>query len=451
MLTNHIKRLTSSFPFKLSVFSVVFFGLFNWGNQYFHHLRLKVVFDVPDYWPINVLWHLPFSAERLSIAIAIIVVFAILVSFRKILFKSIWLTLLAAFILMVLTTASLYGWDRGVVNPIAGLVNGEGWQYYHDAHGLKSLPGFIHNYETLQPTLRLHTQTHPPGPIAVIYVLDELTHSPAAISLIISLISLVLSGYFMYQLLKEYVPERLSTFVTFVYLLVPGIQIYYLSGIDALLAALLLGCLYYFRKPGTKNLILAAFFFIASLFMSFGALFIVPVLVIYELFVMRSIKRSLQIFAIAGLFYFLTDKIVGYNYLHSFRIASHIENPKGFRLFVDPFSYWSTRLVDIAEIVLFFGPALSLLFLSGIRRISLRNPLVIMSLAGIGSLILMFLTGSYRTGETARASGFIYPYLMFMVAYGLSKKHLSPTNEYLVLLVVFAQTVIMQYLAWYFF
>ena len=44
-----------------------------------------------------------------------------------------------------------------------------------------------------------------------------------------------------------------------------------------------------------------------------------------------------------------------------------------------------------------------------------NNPIDLIMLSGITVLMLMFITGAYKTGETARACLFIYPYLFLTI------------------------------------
>ena len=102
-----------------------------------------------------------------------------------------------------------------------------------------------------------------------------------------------------------------------------------------------------------------------------------------------------------------------------------------------------TRLEDVADILCFFGPFLLVLSLGGMR-IMLRTsaypkPAALTALAVV-ILAAMFLSGAFRTGETARACLFIYPYLMFPVAACLQRKEFSLTDRKVLLGLVFGQS-----------
>jgi hypothetical protein len=110
----------------------------------------------------------------------------------------------------------------------------------------------------------------------------------------------------------------------------------------------------------------------------------------------------------------------GYDHAAGFLTASRIENPHGFRGFAEPAAYVMTRLEDVFEIALFFSfGCLAALFASrgrAPRPFDHRDPAGRLALIAVSVLALVFLTGAYRTGETARGCLFIYPYLMLTLA-----------------------------------
>jgi hypothetical protein len=89
--------------------------------------------------------------------------------------------------------------------------------------------------------------------------------------------------------------------------------------------------------------------------------------------------------------------------VRAFLTASRSENPNGFQAIGVPIHYWLTRLENMGNIAVFASvPVLAVL----VRKRPDR-----LTAAGVLVLLLMFITGAYRTGETARACMFIYPFL----------------------------------------
>jgi hypothetical protein len=133
-----------------------------------------------------------------------------------------------------------------------------------------------------------------------------------------------------------------------------------------------------------------------------------------------------------------------YNYIRGFLTASSIENPKGFRLLADPVNYLLTRFEDVSEILVFlsFG-VLAILFPINWRK-SKNSLSFLAAMSAIFVLLLMFLSGAFRTGETARACLFIYPYLLLLLI-----DTQPDTIEYMIVLAG-AQTILMQFVGSFF-
>ncbi len=111
-----------------------------------------------------------------------------------------------------------------------------------------------------------------------------------------------------------------------------------------------------------------------------------------------------------------------------------------------------TRLENAGDILVFFGPFLLVLFGRGVRlmRAGVCRELFLLTALGIITLLAMFLTGAFRTGETARACLFIYPYLTFPVAVCLQHYGCGNADRQVLLWLVFGQTLAMQTLAGYY-
>ncbi len=73
-----------------------------------------------------------------------------------------------------------------------------------------------------------------------------------------------------------------------------------------------------------------------------------------------------------------------------------------------------------------------------------------LSFLGCLTLIAMFLSGAYRTGETARACLFIFPFLLFPIALYLDQSKPPAREKNQLAALVFSHAVIMQAAAFYF-
>jgi hypothetical protein len=146
---------------------------------------------------------------------------------------------------------------------------------------------------------------------------------------------------------------------------------------------------------------------------------------------------------VAG-FYLALHAFFGFNYVRSFQVASALENPDGFRLFAQPGDYLMTRAEDVGEIVLFLGPFLLGLVLSGLMTTKARGELSVLSLRAIASFCAVLITGAYRTGETARAALFLYPFLVLPAAGELATLGDENARYGRLAALVFCQALLMQ-------
>ena len=152
-----------------------------------------------------------------------------------------------------------------------------------------------------------------------------------------------------------------------------------------------------------------------------------------------------------GAVYGLLLVTLGFNYINAFLYASALENPNGFMLFSNPVEYFTTRIQDILDIVIFFGPVLSVLAYRGFVMLheevvqdtesSKKYHLVLAALIALG---LLFLTGAPKKGETARICMFILPFLLILVITYIQKTNMSRRDKIILLVLVFSQTVILQ-------
>ena len=443
---------------QIIVCSAVFVGFFRLAQVSLRRVCSELIpFDCPYYWPISI-FEVRFPTVR-DFAVAIGTVIAFYVFFRILEHKrfNIWLISLFA-VLLIAGTTLIQGVAAGFYAPVAGYAQNnifiayslEGQEYFHDALTITDPVDFFSRYNEIQTTLHNHGQTHPPGAVLTYYFLNKLLGDPALIALFIMIVATIPTVYFSYRLMRSEIGEETARYMAFLVALLPAVQIYYLATLDAIIVALLTGVLFTFCfGRGRRAVGAAAVMLSLSFLLTYVSLFILPVLVGFDLIVRRSLKRSFVTLGIVLAFHLLLYLLSGYDAWHSFRAASLYENPNGFMLFVDPWNYLFTRLEDVAEIVFFFGPFLSILVIRGLREFGgiknlTQRPLMILTILGCTSLLGMYVVGAWRTGETARACAFIYPYLLFPVAYYLEDSDTGFRGRLELAALVFLQSVGMQ-------
>jgi hypothetical protein len=431
---------------------ILFYGLFAIGNRLVSFLCLMVVkFDCPASWPISIfILRAPpqlYYPKLEHIGLAILTIFFLIAGLflAQKTHYNLWVISLLA-ILSIVGSNLIQGWNFGFIRPIVGPD-----EYYSDAIKIINPGDFFSGFMRLQPYLLMHSRSHPPGAVLLIYYLVRYLGSPAVASVAIAIFSTIITSVFFYRLLKSEKTKELSGFLTLLLLLVPSIQIYFLASIDAVASSMLIASVSLFITSKSKlgTVLSALFLFIAS-FLDFGFLFAIPVIVAVEWLWTRKITRSVIVVLILVVFYFLIYSISGFNYLGAFRQASQIENPNGFLLFSNPLNYIMTRIEDIAEIIFFLGPFLTYFGILSFITHGFEKRFVQIASLGIGSLLLMFATGAFRTGETARSAIFIYPYLLLLAGESVTDRDISPQEQTMIFLLVFTPGILMQLVGNYF-
>jgi hypothetical protein len=201
-------------------------------------------------------------------------------------------------------------------------------------------------------------------------------------------------------------------------LFVPAVQIYFISCIDALICACFTATIYFFLHERRELRYLGAASFLAlSMFLTFAAVFLWLVLAAYDVIVRKSPRSFVAVAVPVVLGYVLLGHLAHFNWFEAFTSATARENPGGFSLFHNPGSYAFTRLEGIAEIMLFGSPLLLIASWQGLSSSRHKaRELWWLSVLGIGTLLLMLASGAFKTGETARACLFIYPFIIWPVA-----------------------------------
>ncbi len=365
----------------------------------------------------------------------------------------VWLIGLVLIVLGNLAQGSI---DAAFYKPFYG----HGGQYYHDALRITDWRQWLCDFNANQTQLQNHSQTHPPFAVLVQYLLLEIGSRHlfilAGAFVLLSSLSIIL----VWLILRAMdLPPPRSSQLALLFVVIPAFNIYSAVSLEGVIAALCTFSLLGIIKMARKGMGLPAMFYFTAGFLlanllTFAGTFLAATALLIglrELLLNKKTGVLLALFAnllLGTLIGVIMLRRFGYNYLESFLTASRHVNPGGFRALHMPLDYVMTRIECVAEIALFlsFG-VLALLFHRHRLKLRLadwRDGTTGIFLAGISSLLLMFLAGAFGTGESARIGLFIYPYFMLVL------RNLEASTLRAVTIFAGLQTIIMQTFGGYF-
>ncbi|MGH7452045.1 MAG: hypothetical protein ACRENG_11905 [bacterium] len=386
-------------------------------------------------------------------ALFLIVFFLALKHVSRFNLLQVWLVGLVLVVLGNLAQGSI---DAAFYKPFYG----HGGQYYHDAIRITDWRQWLRDFNANQLNLENHSQTHPPFAVLLHYVLLQVGNGNLFILAGAFILLSSLSVNLIWQILRELeLPASQSSQLTLLFAVIPAVNIYTAVSLEGVIAALCTFFLLGIIKIARKGMGLPAMFYFTAGFLlanllTFAGTFLAATALLIglrELLLNKKIGVLLALFAnllLGTPICVIMLRRFGYDYLESFFTASRHVNPGGFRVLHMPLDYVMTRIECVAEIALFlsFG-VLALLFHRHRLKLRLddwRDGTTGIFLAGISSLLLMFLAGAFGTGESARIGLFIYPYFMLIL------RNLEDSPLRAVTIFAGLQTIIMQTFGGYF-
>lgn len=305
----------------------------------------------------------------------------------------------------------LHGLRNGLDFPTATTGDG-GIEYYHDAVLVQGPRWLLTHYNAIQFELLEHSRTHPPGPVLFYWLLGRGLAHPAAISVAVCGLSLALLLPQLKRLLQLSFGEE-PPGVLLLFTLLPSVLVYGLATADAFIAALFLATLVSFvddARPRTAAW--CALYLAVSLFFTFAALFLLPVLLSFEAVRRRRVRRFALVFGGAVALLGGLKLGFGFDWWAAFWKASAMENDAGFLLFAAPRQYFWYRVGAVVEVLLLCSPPMVLLAFRGRTLLRLLSAdAFALTWLGLLSLAAVLLSGALKIGEAARVCLFILPYL----------------------------------------
>lgn len=408
-----------SFPW-----TVFFVAIFIWialaGANFYYQSNggftgTGILFPISVIYPNSFLW----TGFVSAFAFLFIGIFA----FRYAEKLNVYLLFLMAIVLVILGNLSQGNFDIAFLQPFYL----KGRQYYADAINITDGSVWLRDFTKNLEHFQLHTKTHPPFATLLHFWILNLSNIETLAIVFFAIGCLAFPLFYQILVYLGFEESRRKRMLL-LFAVIPSVNIYLLVSLDALVLTSTLIFLLGFARIFHQKEIDAISFLLISLgliltnLITFSGLFLFAFLACFSFyFVLKGkwnfVWLSLMTAMLFVLSFILICATTGYNHLETFLLASHSENPEGFRLLHQPFIYFMTRLEDVAEVLLFlsFG-FLAVFFLKKSQRAVFGNRNInILFFSAIAAIFLMLLTGAYGTGETARACLFLVPYFLILL------------------------------------
>jgi hypothetical protein len=326
-----------------------------------------------------------------------------------------------ALVLILLANLAQGGYGIGLLKPLWH----EGKQYAQDAARIGyDWRLWLDQFTDIHDQLFSHSKTHPPFAVLLNYF--PLRYGGGHVltwffiflgTSSIPLVNLVLRA--------AGVQADRSNLLTLLFAVVPAINIYSVVSLDAVVLTAttlaLLGLVRLIRGKGPVwgAVVLFVAGALAANALTYAGVFILGVALVWAR--NRHVRVALMATVGVGLLCYVVLRLaLGYDHLLAFSLASASEHPNGFRLVTWPAHYWLTRVECVGEVAAFLSVPILLAF---------RRRLHPITLSGVAVLLLIFLSGAFRTGETGRICMFIYPVLFLSLGH-LEEPTLRPLIAY---------------------
>jgi hypothetical protein len=310
--------------------------------------------------------------------------------------------------------------------------------YHADVARFRSIPEIWQTYEERQPTLSLHGQTHPPGAVTLLSMLDRALGGHLA-RVCLAVVLLSAAGLLpVYALARACLDRPGAEAATLLWATTPAVALYGATCMDMVFAVPLVASAAAFAwgvrgRPGALRtaagwgLLSGAALALGSLFTFSSALLAVTFLLAVALVSRRQPSERPRLLVLLGtagltcLALILSLRAGRFDWLDCLDTAHRLD-ARVFPASLSPRYWLLTRVKGVLDVLVLAGPAGAALWLGGMRRRAFARPAeqeeapvsarllgVALSRAAAMAVLAFLLLGVYKIGETGRILLFLVP------------------------------------------
>lgn len=339
--------------------------------------------------------------------------------------------LVGAIVFLVLFSSGV-AMFRGGVKGITDAYDRQTYEYIGDIGKGRTIAGLFRDYNRIHPYLSMHAKVHPPGPIALLWLLSFLTGGANPLPLSIATIFVGALGLIpLYYWARDLTNPRTALTCCFLYACIPSIVLFTATSADILFTPFTLTTLFLFgralERPSMAYALGAgAGYAIMSLLsfslLGFGAYF--AFIALWRLYTKRQWRAAIQTAACMLAAFIVVHALfrwwTGFDYIACFHLAREqfITDQLNLDIATPRYAAIWFRLLNPLCWLYFAGIPVSLLFFSQLRKPeSSIKGLFLVFLLTLIALNFLYLA----RGEGERSALYIFPLLALPAAHGLDR------------------------------
>jgi hypothetical protein len=330
------------------------------------------------------------------------------------------LALLSAFVFVFainVTTAMMDGSPKAIWKPF----DWPGSEYFSDVPAVRGVGQFLRGYVQNLYHYSIHTRTHPPGAVLVLYFVGRALGPGIAAAAWSAVFITATAVAPFYLLARRLAGRQIASIALALYAAAPSLVLFGATSMDGVYLAAMLWLMYFLHRaiiqPGMGNSIVAGIVLAASLMLSYVAVCVGGMMFLYAILELAAGRR--QIGRVAGSFAVCAMVIVlclamlygltGFNYLACFRASRHYDH-YAMRTFTISFSrYLDISFSNLIAFLIGVGlPVVVLWWKQTFLSVMGPTPADRFNLAGVASVLIFSFAGLF-THETERVWLFFVP------------------------------------------
>jgi hypothetical protein len=330
------------------------------------------------------------------------------------------LALPAAFVFVFainVTTAMMDGSPKAIWKPF----DWPGSEYFSDVPAVRGVGQFLHGYVQNLYHYSIHTRTHPPGAVLILYFVARALGPGIAVAAWSAVFITATAVAPFYLLVRRLAGRQTASIALALYAAAPSLVLFGATSMDGVFLAAMLWSTYFLHRaivqPGMGNSIAVGMVLAASLMLSYVTVCVGVMMFLYAILELAPNRKQLG--AVAGSFAVCAIVIVlclailygvtGFNYLACFRASrfydhyamrtSHLSFPR----------YLDISFSNLIAFLIGVGfPVVVLWWKQTVRSVLGRTPADRFNLAGVASVLIFSFAGLF-THETERIWLFFVP------------------------------------------